>query len=69
MFDAAEGDSSVDSVTRSRGQQSSGMYGVGAPSELVSELVSVRPGFQPSIDIDFDMGKLLDHVPHRNSRR
>eukprot|EP00959_Pyramimonas_sp_CCMP1952_P097289 2033569-Pyramimonas_sp.AAC.1 len=64
VFDLTEGDSSVDSTTRSRAQASGGRYGAAkSPAERPSELVSVHPGFQPSIDLDLEMEKLLDHAP------
>eukprot|EP00959_Pyramimonas_sp_CCMP1952_P380432 7970276-Pyramimonas_sp.AAC.1 len=51
MFDLTKGGASVDSVTRSREQRSSGRHGTAKTSaEGPSELMSTHPGFQPSID-------------------
>eukprot|EP00959_Pyramimonas_sp_CCMP1952_P010775 225736-Pyramimonas_sp.AAC.1 len=68
VFDLTEGESSVDLATRSRAQSPGGRYGTAqTPAEGPSELVSVHPSFQPSVDLDLDMEKLLDHAPFRMS--
>eukprot|EP00959_Pyramimonas_sp_CCMP1952_P289366 6052098-Pyramimonas_sp.AAC.1 len=64
VFGLTEGDSSVESATRSRAQISGGRYGTTKTSaEGASGLASVHLGSHPSIDLDLEVETLLDQVP------